>query len=126
MLDEARLVAFVATTDLERARQFYERKLGLPLEEETPFALLFRPGGSHLRITLVEERAPAAYTVLGWSVDDLVAAVTSLVDRGVEFNRYPAMDQDDLGIWRSPSGARVAWFNDPDGNVLALTEYPPG
>jgi catechol 2,3-dioxygenase-like lactoylglutathione lyase family enzyme len=124
-LDAARLVAFVATSDLARARAFYEEGLGLVLEEVTPFALAFRSGGTLLRATLVEDRAPAPYTVLGWAVDDVDRTVTELAGRGIPFNRYPAMDQDELGIWHSPHGARVAWFSDPDGNVLSVTQYPP-
>ena len=122
MLDSAELVAFVATADGARARRFYEEVLGLRLVEETPFALVFHFAGTTLRVTFVERVGPAPHTVLGWTVEDIHATMAGLVARGVAFERYPGLDQDEEGVWRSPSGARVAWFKDPDGNVLSLTQ----
>ncbi len=122
MLRSAELVAFVATTDRTRARRFYEDALDLRLMEETPYALVFDAAGTTLRVTFADQMMPAPYTVVGWSVDDIHAIVADLVARGVGFERYAGLDQDEAGVWRSPGGARVAWFKDPDGNVLSLTQ----
>ena len=89
---------------------------------EDGFALAFDAGGTMLRVAIVKTLQPAGYTVLGWIVPDITKAVRGLMRRGVVFSRYEGMPQDDLGIWSSPSGARVAWFADPDGNTLSLTE----
>jgi len=122
MLASSQLVAFVSTMDPQRSRRFYESTLGLRLVEETPFACVFDAAGTQLRVTRVGSLTPAPFTVLGWHVADVEAAVAALVDRSVAFFRYEGMVQDDLGIWTSPSGARIAWFHDPDGNVLSLTQ----
>ena len=122
MLRSAELVAFVASTDGARARRFYQEVLGLRLVEETAYALVFDAAGTTLRVTFVEQVGPAPHTVLGWSVDDIQAIVADLVAQGVDPERYPGLDQDEAGVWRSPGGARVAWFKDPDGNVLSLTQ----
>jgi catechol 2,3-dioxygenase-like lactoylglutathione lyase family enzyme len=116
----APLVAFVATTDIERARAFYEGVLGLRFVHDDPFACVVDAHGTEVRISAVPERAAAEYTVLGWAVDDLDATVDDLVARGVTFNRYDGMDQDERGAWTAPGGTRVAWFRDPDGNTLSL------
>jgi catechol 2,3-dioxygenase-like lactoylglutathione lyase family enzyme len=121
---DANLVAFVASTDLTRSARFYLDTLGLTAEEDSPHALVVNGGGATLRITLVKERAPAEYTVLGWQVADIHAAVDELRGRGVEFRRYDGFDQDDHDTWTAPSGARVAWFKDPDGNTLSLEQEP--
>jgi catechol 2,3-dioxygenase-like lactoylglutathione lyase family enzyme len=115
-------VGFVATTDIERARAFYGEVLGLALVEEGPFACVFDAHGTQLRVTPVAELITAPYTVLGWAVSDIVSTVRALDEAGVRFARYPGMDQDDTGVWNAPSGARVAWFCDPDGNVLSVTQ----
>jgi catechol 2,3-dioxygenase-like lactoylglutathione lyase family enzyme len=117
------LVAFVATTHAERAKSFYEQTLGLPLMSESPFACAFDAHGTTLRVTVVEHIAPAPYTVLGWAVPDIAAAIRGLGERGVDVVRYEGMEQDDLGIWRAPSGALIAWFRDPDGNTLSLAQF---
>jgi catechol 2,3-dioxygenase-like lactoylglutathione lyase family enzyme len=122
MLKSRPIVAFVATTDPRRAKAFYAKTLGLHLVSEDGFALAFNAGGTMLRVAIVNTLQPAGYTVLGWIVPDIAKAVRGLVKRGVRFQRYDGMPQDDLGIWPSPSGARVAWFTDPDGNTLSLTE----
>ena len=118
MLDGAELMVFVASMDLDRSLAFYGRTLGLELVGRDQFACQF-PG---LRVTLVDEPARAPYTVLGWRVADIGAAVRELAERGVVFQRYDGMEQDELGIWTSPSGARIAWFKDPDENTLSLAE----
>jgi catechol 2,3-dioxygenase-like lactoylglutathione lyase family enzyme len=122
MIDGAKLVAFAATTDPDRSSDFYVEVLGLTVRERTPYALVLDGGGTELRVTVVPERPPTPYTVLGWEVVDIGAAVRDLVGKGVEFTRYDAMDQDELGIWTAPGGARVAWFTDPDGNVLSFSQ----
>jgi catechol 2,3-dioxygenase-like lactoylglutathione lyase family enzyme len=123
MLARSDLVAFVATTDLARARDFYVTGLGLEPIDENPYACVVDANGTMLRITLVNALAPAPYTVLGWSVPDVVAAVGHLVARGVVFDRFEGMGQDEHGIWDAP-GARVAWFRDPDGNRLSVSQAP--
>jgi catechol 2,3-dioxygenase-like lactoylglutathione lyase family enzyme len=123
MLKSRPIVAFVATTDRKRSKAFYARTLGLRLVSEDGFALAFDAGGTMLRVAIVKSLRPAGYTVLGWIVPDIAKAVRGLVKSGVMFQRYEGMLQDDLGIWSSPSGARVAWFSDPDGNTLSLTEF---
>jgi catechol 2,3-dioxygenase-like lactoylglutathione lyase family enzyme len=122
MVGAGRLVGFAAATDLGRARGFYADVLGLAVLDETPFAVLLDGLGAQLRVTLVEEHVRAPYTVLGWEVPDIAAAVADLAGRGVEFTRYPGMDQDELGVWTAPGGAKVAWFLDPDGNNLSLSQ----
>jgi catechol 2,3-dioxygenase-like lactoylglutathione lyase family enzyme len=126
VLEAAELVAFVPSRDLSISESFYRDVLGLELVESTSFANVFAAGGSTLRVTRVEELAPAPYTVLGWSVPDVAAAVDSLGARGVVFKRYDRMEQDTAGIWTAPGGARVAWFEDPDGNTLSLSQLPQG
>jgi len=125
MLGSSDLVAFVATSDLARARAFYGETLGLAVVEDGPFACVFDAHGTALRVTPVPEVAAAPYTVLGWSVTDITATVTALADAGVVLKRFAGMDQDARGVWTAPSGARVAWFADPDGNTLSVTEMPP-
>jgi catechol 2,3-dioxygenase-like lactoylglutathione lyase family enzyme len=122
MLSTAKLIAFVATADAARAREFYESMLGLRVVEDQPFALVLECGGTILRVQKVEAVRAAPYTSLGWQVADIATKVRELARRGVKFERYGGMEQDDLGIWTSPGGARVAWFRDPDGNVLSLTQ----
>ena len=124
MLANSSLIAFVATQDLERARVFYGAALGLALNSESPFALEFDAAGTMLRITGVAEINAAPYTVLGWRVANIREAVAALARKGIVFELYAGMLQDGLSIWSSPSGVLVAWFKDPDGNVLSLTEFP--
>jgi catechol 2,3-dioxygenase-like lactoylglutathione lyase family enzyme len=125
ILGTGKLVAFVATTDSIRARAFYEGLLGLRLvEDEQPFALVLDANGVMLRVTDVHEHNPAPFTVLGWGVASIENTVEQLTSAGVEFQRYPGInDGDPKGIWNAPSGARVAWFKDPDGNVLSVTQF---
>ena len=125
MLHSASLVAFVATAQAEAARHFYESVLGLSLLEDSPFALVFDSDGTTLRVQKVEQVTPAPYTALGWQVTDIEASVRSLRTKGAVLQRYEGLSQDALGIWKSPSGAKVAWFRDPDGNTLSLTERAP-
>ena len=123
MLGQAKLVAFAAVSDAARARAFYRDVLGLKLISEDGFAIVFDAHGTPLRVSLVKEVVAAPYTVLGWGVTDIAAAVQELSAAGVQFERYPWMEQDDLGIWSAPGGARVAWFKDPDGNLLSVSQH---
>jgi catechol 2,3-dioxygenase-like lactoylglutathione lyase family enzyme len=122
-LSEAPLIAFVTTADAGRALDFYRDTLGLRLVSETPFALVFDVAGTMLRVAIAQTVTPAPQTVLGWEVTDIAATVDDLSGRGVVFSRYNGMDQDARGIWTSPAGGRIAWFLDPDGNVLSLTQF---
>lgn len=122
-LRDADLIAFIATRDLSRAKAFYGDLLRLPLISEDQFGAMFNAHGSMLRIALVPAATPVSYTVLGWSVGDIGATVGELQECGVTMERYERMPQDELGIWKSPSGARVAWFKDPDGNTLSITQF---
>lgn len=117
------IVAFVGTSKPAKAKAFYADVLGLPLVDENDFALVFDANGTMFRVTTVEKVSVAQYTVLGWQVDDIASAVNALGKAGVTFEHYEGMGQDNLGVWSAPSGARVAWFKDPDGNLLSITEF---
>ena len=116
-------MAFIATTDAARAKEFYRGQLGLRLVSEDGFALVFDAAGTMLRVQRVKDARVAQYTVLGWQVRDITVAAKGLQKAGVQFERYPGMQQDELGIWTAPGGARVAWFKDPDGNTLSISEH---
>lgn len=122
MLGASPLIAFAATRRPAAARAFYEDALGLRFVDDSPFALVFDCAGIELRIQKVQELAPAPHTTLGWHVEDLDATIDGLVHKGVVFERYGFLEQDDRGIWSAPSGARIAWMKDPDGNTLSLTQ----
>ena len=122
MLTAANLVAFVAVTDLDRARSFYEGTLALTLVTGSESALVFETRGTELRVTAVDEVTPSDHTVLGFDVADATRTATKLRDAGVELARFDSLDQDDLGIWTAPDGTRIAWFRDPDGNLLAIAQ----
>ena len=123
MLERAQLTAFLATTQAPRA-EFYGETLGLRRVSEDGFALVYDANGVELRLQKVEQFTPQRFTALGFQVSGIDALVVALSARGVRFQRYPGMEQDAQGIWLAPSGARVAWFKDPDGNLLAVAEYP--
>ena len=117
-------MAFVPVRDLAAARAFYNGTLGLAVTDENPFAVVLDAGGTMLRLTEVPDLQPQRFTVAGWVVPDIDAAVDALAGRGVAFTRYDGMDhQDEKGIWTTPGGDRVAWFTDPDGNTLSLTSF---
>ncbi len=122
-LSTSPLIAFVSTADARRALSFYRDTLRLRLVSETPFALVFDVMGTMLRVAIAETVSPAPHTVLGWQVADIAATVDHLTAQAVVFTRYEGMDQDARGIWTSPAGGRIAWFHDPDGNVLSLTQF---
>jgi catechol 2,3-dioxygenase-like lactoylglutathione lyase family enzyme len=122
MLDDHEVTAFLATADAAGMKPFYGDVLGLRLLEDTPFALVFAMRETTLRIQKLQAFTPAAHTALGWSVKDIGAAARALAGKGVRFERFEGMPQDELGVWLSPSGAKIAWFKDPSGNLLSLTE----
>jgi len=123
-LADQSIIGFVATSDPDRAKKFYRDMLGLRLvSEELPFALVFDAHGTMLRVSIVKKVSAAGYTVLGWQVPNLVVAAKALQQTGVQFERYPGMEQDDFGIWSSPGGGKVAWFKDPDGNTLSISQH---
>lgn len=124
LLDSAPIIAFTATVDAERAKAFYRDQLGLKLVEESGFALVFDAGGTMLRVQRVQEVLGGKYTALGWHVSDIAAKVAELEAAGVKFENYGMPGQDEKGIWTPPGGnAKIAWFKDPDGNILSLTQF---
>ncbi len=124
MLGSHKIIAFIPTKNSGRARQFYEGILGLTFVSDDPFALVLQANGVMLRVAKIPEFEPAAFTVLGWQVADIEKMVSGLHKKGVQFERYDFMEQDKLGIWSAPGGAKVAWFKDPDGNVLSVSQHP--
>jgi catechol 2,3-dioxygenase-like lactoylglutathione lyase family enzyme len=126
MLGAHNIIAFVPTADAQRARDFYEQKLGLKFVADDAFALVFHANGIMIRVVKLKEFKPAQFTILGWEVPDASAAVDGLKAKGVVFERYPWAQQDELGIWTAPGGAKVAWFKDPDGNVLSISQHTKG
>ncbi|MBI3838630.1 MAG: VOC family protein [Planctomycetia bacterium] len=123
MLNASKLVCFAATANPTKALEFYRDTLGLPLVDHSPFAIVFDSNGTMLRVQKVQDLSPVNYTVLGWQVDDIRVTIEQLTARGVRFERYDGMAQNTQGIWTPPDGSRVAWFKDPDGNALSLTEF---
>ena len=122
MLADKELKAFVPTVKPDAAKSFYRDILGLKLLSEDNYALEFNSNGTLLRVIIVQELKPQLFTVLGWNVEDISSAVKSLNLKGIICEKYDFMQQDSLGIWTSPNGSKVAWFKDPDGNVLSLSE----
>jgi len=125
MLGATSMIAFVPSLDLTRSGAFYADVLGLSLEEVTPYACVLRGHSMMLRVTKVDSLHPQPFTVLGWQVDDIHAVAAGLAGAGVDLVRYEGMNQDSAGVWTTPGGDRVAWFKDPDGNTLSLTQFAP-
>ncbi len=123
VLTSCNIIAFVATTDPARAKEFYARVLGLRLVDDQPGAIVFDAHGTMLRIAKVQAFVPASHTVLGWRVSNVAGTVDSLAGAGVAMERYAGLGQDERGIWTSPDGAKIAWFKDPSGNTLSVTEF---
>jgi len=115
-------ISFLATANAGESRKFFEKLVGLEFVEETDFALVFSVGKSQLRIQKISKISPASYTSMGWQVDDIEKVVAELLDGGIVFERYDGMAQDARGMWTSPTGAKIVWFKDPDGNILSLTQ----
>jgi catechol 2,3-dioxygenase-like lactoylglutathione lyase family enzyme len=123
MLNLHKVIGFLPTRDAERARIFFETTLGLQFVSDDDYALVVQSGPTIIRIAKVQDFQPAPYTVLGWEVQDIGKIVSELQARGVAFEDYPFIQDRELGIWSAPSGAKVAWFKDPDGNLLSVSQY---
>ena len=121
-LQNQNAILFLATANAPESRVFFEKTIGLEFIEETDFALVFSVCNGLLRIQKVQQLSPAPYTSMGWQVDDIESVAAVLADRGVVFDRYDGLAQSASGIWTSPLGAKIAWFKDPDGNTLSLTQ----
>lgn len=122
MLADKELKAFVPTVKPNEAKSFYKDILGLKLLSEDNYALEFDANGTLLRVTIVHDLTPHPFTILGWNVDNILSVIKQLNDKNIFCERYDFLKQDNLGIWTSPNGSKVAWFKDPDGNVLSLTQ----
>ena len=122
MLKNSKMVGFVATSRPEISKQFYEEILGLTLIEDTPFSIVFESGNATIRIQKTRQVRSPPNTSLGWEVANIELIVRALSDSGVRLEKFEGMEQDDLGVWSVPGGSRVAWFKDPDGNLLSLTQ----
>ena len=123
MLSSSKIVGFVPTKDSQKARAFYEGKLGFQFVSDDQFALVMRAGETMIRIAKAKDFTPAPYTVLGWEVRDIEAIVRWLTQRGVVFEKYPFVQDRELGIWTTPGGDKVAWFKDADGNILSVSQH---
>ena len=123
MLSTTSIISFVPTTDSAKARAFYEDVLGLRFVKDDGFALVFDANGIMLRLIKAQKFTPVPYTVLGWQVKEIEKVVPELRAKGVKFEIFGFFKQDDLGIWTAPNGDKVAWFKDPDGNTLSVSEH---
>ena len=123
MLASGKMVGFLLTKDYDQAKAFYENKLGFEFISLDQFALVMKIGGHMVRISKVPDFTPARNTVLGWEVEDIEAVVAWLKERGVALEKYPFIQDQELGIWIAPTGNKVAWFKDPDGNVLSVSRH---
>ncbi len=123
MLGKETLVAFMATSKPDAARAFFEGVLGLTFVGEHEHLVTFQSGAAQLMLQKVSVVTPPHGTALGWSVKDLRGTIRALAERGVTFERFEGMDQDDLGVWSPAPGTGVAWFKDPDGNLLSLSQH---
>ena len=118
------MIGFVPTRDSQKAREFYEGKLGFQFVSDDPFALVMRAGDTMIRVVKgAKDLVPAAYTVLGWEVQSVEAVARWLKEQGVALERYPFVQDQDLGVWTAPGGDKIAWFKDPDGNVLSISQH---
>ena len=123
MLDSAKLTGFLFTLDYDRAREFFVHKLGCEFVDQNPFALVVSVGGNQIRISRIPDFVPAKGTVLGWEVKNINACVDWLTQQGVALENYPFIQDQERGIWTTPDGSKVAWFKDPDGNILSISEH---
>jgi catechol 2,3-dioxygenase-like lactoylglutathione lyase family enzyme len=122
-LGSEKVMAFVASTDRVRAQHFYGDTLGLRLLASDQFALVFDANGIMLRVQIVKDVSVAPYTILGWQVSDIAATAKKLQSAGVAMMRVNGLPQDDLGIWQADAKTKVAWFKDPDGHTLSITQF---
>jgi len=123
ILGGAKAGCFVCVTNRERAKTFYGGTLGLTLKHEDGFAIVFDSNGTALRVSPVKDFTPQPFTVLGWEVPEIKVTVKALKDAGIEFVRVPGLPQDEFGIWSPAPGIFVAWFKDPDGNMLSVAQH---
>ena len=123
MLNNSKVVAFLATSKPDEAMRFYRDTLGLQLSTDDAFACVFDAQGVMLRVQKLQAHTPPPYTVLGWDVVDIHASIRELAGKGVQCERFGGLPHDESGVWTSPSGAQIAWFKDPDGNTLSLTQF---
>jgi predicted enzyme related to lactoylglutathione lyase len=123
MLGSTNIVAFVPITDGDRARAFYEGVLGLRFVKDDGFALVLEANGIMVRAAKMKEVTPAQFTILGWQVSDIDGVAGALQKKGVHFEIFGFFKQDELGIWTAPTGDKVAWFKDPDGNILSVSQH---
>lgn len=122
MTPDSKLVGFIPTRDADRALSFYRDLLDLHFVSDDTFAIVLESNGSTVRLVRIEEFTPASYTILGWQVEDIESAVKEFAAKGLAFQRYSFLNQSEDGIWTAPGGAKVAWFHDPDGNTLSLSQ----
>jgi len=123
MLGAINIVAFVPTRDFDKARSFYEGVLGLRFVKDDGFAMVLDANGIMVRVSKVPEFKPAQFTILGWQVSGIEKVAAALQEKGVHFERFGFFEQDELGIWTAPNGDKVAWFKDPDGNILSISQH---
>ena len=124
MLANNPIIAFIPTRDAAVARTFYEGLLGLRFISHDQFALVMDANGTMLRITTVGAFTPFPFTILGWQVTNIDQTVADLTAKGLNFQRYTFLDQSPSGVWTAPgNAAKVAWFTDPDGNTLSLSQH---
>jgi catechol 2,3-dioxygenase-like lactoylglutathione lyase family enzyme len=123
MTPDSKIIGFIPVSDGVRALDFYQNLLGLRFLSHDAFAIVLESNGNIIRLVRIEEFTPAPYTILGWQVEDIDGAVKELLAKGLVFQRYSFLQQSEDGIWTAPEGAKVAWFHDPDGNVLSLSQH---
>ena len=123
MLGSTNIIAFVPIKDSQKSRAFYEGILGLRFVEDDAFALVLDANGIMVRAVKMKDFTPAQFTVLGWEVSDIENVVRELAKKGIHFEIFGFFKQDELGIWTAPGGSRVAWFKDPDGNTLSVSQH---
>lgn len=124
MLGNTPIIAFVPTLDFDKSRAFYEGVLGLRFVDNDGFAMVLDANGTMIRVAKVQpDFKPAVFTILGWQVTNIESVVAEMTAKGVVFERYGFFEQDDLGIWAAPGGNKVAWFKDPDGNTLSVSQH---
>jgi catechol 2,3-dioxygenase-like lactoylglutathione lyase family enzyme len=123
MLGATNIVAFVPARDAQKSRSFYEGVLGLRFVKDDGFAMVLDANGIMVRVAKVPDFKPAQFTILGWQVSEIEKIVAALREKGVQFEVFGFLEQDKLGIWTAPGGDKVAWFKDPDGNVLSVSQH---
>ena len=123
MLNASKIIGFVPTRDATKAKEFYVGQLGLTFVSEDEYALVLNANGNMVRVIKAKDSKPVQYTVLGWEVSQIENVAAELKNRGIAFEQYPFIQDKELGIWIAPNGDKIAWFRDPDGNVLSVSEH---